>query len=122
VFVHFLQSWRSLPGSKTKATTALDLYLQLFVCFSSGSSGSSCFFFVSVFHSSCGSFPFVSVFSFLPVFFVFFRSPPLFWFSPPYHLLPYALPLSIPLFVLFKRFPTFCFFLPMLPSSPFFIS
>jgi len=30
------------------------------------------FFSVSVFRSSCGSFPFVSVFSFLPVFFVFF--------------------------------------------------
>jgi hypothetical protein len=44
VFVHFLQSWRSLPGSKTKATTALDLYLHLFVCFSSGSSGFSFFF------------------------------------------------------------------------------
>jgi len=76
------------------------------------------FFSVSVFRSSCGSFPFVSVFSFFPVFFVFFRSPPLFCFSPPYPLLPYAIPLSISLFVLFKRFPTLCFFLPMLPSSP----
>jgi len=47
-----------------------------------------------------------------------FRSPPLFCFSLPYPLLPYALPLSISLFVLFKRFPTLCFFLPMLPSSP----
>jgi len=51
---------------------ALDLYLLLFICFSSGSSGSSFFFSVSVCRSSCSSFPFVSVFSFLPVFFVFF--------------------------------------------------
>ena len=50
MFVHYLQSWRSLLGSKTKATTTLDLYLHLFVCFSSGSSGSSCFF--------CFCFPF----------------------------------------------------------------
>jgi len=47
-----------------------------------------------------------------------FRSPSLFCFSLPYPLLPYALPLSISLFVLFKRFPTLCFFLPMLPNSP----
>ena len=38
------------------------------------------FFSVSVFRSSCGSFPFIFVFSFLPVFFVFFSFPSPFLF------------------------------------------
>ena len=112
MFVHYPQSWRSLPGSKTKATTTLDLYLHLFICFSSASYGSSWFF--------CFCFPFFL--RFLP-FHLCLLLPPgilccfrsLFCFSP---LLPYALPLSISLFILFKRFPTLYFFLLKLPSSP----
>ena len=107
----YLELWKQDEGN----TTALDLYLHLFVCFSSGSYGSSWFF--------CFYFPFFLRFLpfrlcllLLPGILCFFHS--LFCFSPLYPLLPYALPLSISLFVLFKRFPTLCFFLHMLHNSP----
>ena len=139
MFVHYLQSWRSLPGSEAKATT----------CFGPLSSPCHFFFFwclwfflffsVSVFRSSCGSFPFVCLllppdilyffsvffclllsllvslfsFPFCPVSLVFssspFSAPPLFFSSP--------LPIRSPpwLFILVLTFFSLsflCFFLP----------
>jgi len=136
--VHFLQSWRSLPGSKTKATTALDLYLHLFVCFSSGSSGSSCFFLflfsvllVVPFLSSLSSpssryslvFSFPSPFLFLsslssaslrsPSVYLSFRS--FQKISHPLFLSPYAAQFSF-LLVLFSMFSPCSLLLPLLGS------
>jgi len=62
VFVHYLQSWRRLPGSKTKATACFGLISSPFVCFSSGSSSSSFFLFLFAVLLA-DPFPFVSVLS-----------------------------------------------------------
>ena len=87
--MHYLQSWRRLPGSKTKATTCFGLLSSPFVCFSSGSSGSSFFLFLfavllavpslSSLSSPSPSVLFPSSSRLLPVFYLFFPfSPPLF--------------------------------------------